>query len=180
MSEVLNFDVSDKANEIDQKARDLISDLILSWARYDSIITHWVIRSFGMGMDEGSIFIGNMDTKTKLNRIKALYKHFGFDDVASDIADLSKAHEEHADVRNTVCHKACAGQSKSNPERLIFAGAKAVSGKPGQMLVELLHLEQLERARHFAKLNADKIMGIVEVQIALIQQQRARAGRSSA
>lgn len=169
---MIEFSISDVTNDIDQETRDLISDLILAWARYDSLVTHWTFRSFGMGPDEGSILLGNMDTRTKLDRMKALNTHFGITESASSIAALTKLHKIHVEVRNTICHKTCAGHSRSDPDRVIFANAKVYPGMPGKMLVELVHLNQIRDAIQFAKANADNISEVVDALIARLEELR--------
>lgn len=167
---MIEFSLSDVTNDIDQETRDLIADLVLSWARYDSLVTHWTFRSFGMGPDAGSILLGNMDTKTKFDRMRALNSHYGMTEAVTAITDLSKLHKAHVDVRNIICHKSCAGHSRSDPNRLIFANAKVYPGKPGKMLVELVHLDQIRSAIQFAKVSADKIADVVDALIAQLEE----------
>ena len=169
---LIEFSLSDVSNEIDQGAREVIADLVLSWARFDSLVTHWTFRSFGMGPDEGSILVGSMGTRAKLVRIKSLNAHFGMTSTVEAIDALLKQHDVQVEVRNTLCHKACAGHSKSDPDRIIFANAKVYPKMPGRMLVELVHLDQIRAATEFAKVNADMITEIVDALIAQLEQLR--------
>lgn len=171
----MEFSISDVSNEIDEETRGLIADLILAWARYDSLVTQWTYRTFNMTADEGSIFIGNMDTRTKLERIKALYKHYGHTSSVEKVAELAKLSKPHTEVRNTICHKTCGGHSRSDPDRLVFSSGKIFPQKPGVMLVELIHLDQIRSAIGFAKHNADMISKIVD---RLIGLQEAQHGQS--
>lgn len=166
----MDFNISDVSNEIDEESRALVADLVLAWARYDSLVTQWTYRTFNMTADEGSIFIGNMDTRTKLERIKALYKHYGHKSSVEKVAELAKLHKDHADVRNTICHKTCGGHSKSDPDRLIFSNGKIYPQMPGRMLVELIHLDQIREAIAFAKGSSDWIGQIVDKLIALQEE----------
>lgn len=152
----------------------MIADLILAWARYDSLVTQWTFRSFGMGPDEGSIFIGNMDTKSKLDKLKALFVHYGHTETIKNIAEISKLHKNHADVRNTICHKTCGGHSKSDPDRLIFSDGKIFKTKPGRMMVELIHLDQIRAAIEFATNCANAVSKLVDV---LAAQQEGSKGQ---
>lgn len=154
---MIEFQISDVSNIIDEEGRFAIADLILAWARFDSLVTQWTFRSFGMGADEGSIFIGNMDTKSKLDKIKALQKHFGHTDSVNKVNELAKAAKAHADIRNSICHKTCGGYSKSDPSRLIFSNGKIYPQMPGRMQVELIHLDQIRTATQFATSAADQI-----------------------
>jgi len=155
------FPISDLTNTLDEESRNLIAELVLAWARYDSLVSQWTYRSYGMGPDEGSLFIGNMDTKAKLDKLKALFTHYGKSG-AKKIASLSKLSQTHADVRNTICHKTCGGNSKSDPDRLVFSDGRIFKTKPGKMQVELIHLDQIRDAITFASQNADTISKIVD------------------
>lgn len=172
---MIEFPVSDVSNTIDQESRDLIANLVLAWARFDSLVTQWTFRTFGMGPDAGSIFIGHMDTKSKLDKLKAIYVHYGITESVQMIAELAKLSKEHADVRNTICHKTCGGHSRSDPDRLIFSDGKIFKTKPGQLLVELIHLDQIRAATVFAKENADTISKLVD---ALATRQAKQSARS--
>lgn len=159
---MVDFRIEDCTHTIDEETRGLIAELILSWARYDSLVTHWTFRVFGMGPDEGPIILGAMDTKTKLGRIKSLYAHFSKKRSAENVATLLKVHGQHVDVRNAICHKACAGHHRRDPDRIIFANPKAFPQQPGQMMIEMYHIDQFRAAIAFAKKAADEISKIVD------------------
>lgn len=172
---MIEFPISDVSATIDEESRNLISDLVLAWARYDSLVTQWTYRSFGMGPDEGSIFIGEMPTKSKLDKLKALFTHYGHTSTAQLVAKISKQSKLHADVRNSICHKTCGGHSRSDPDRLIFSDGRIFRTKPGQMMVELIHLDQIRAATKFANQFADAISKLVD---ALVAQQEGLNGQS--
>ena len=67
-----DFDLSDLSHDIHQEARDVICDVILSWARLDSLVSQLALLSFGLALDGGTILLGAMDTKAKLDRLKKL------------------------------------------------------------------------------------------------------------
>ena len=171
----MEFNISDVSSEIDEETCILVADLILAWARYDSLVTQWTYRTFNMTADEGSIFIGNMDTRTKLDRLKAFFKHYGHTTSVELIAELAKLNKTHAEVRNSICHKTCGGHSKSDPDRLIFSNGKIYPQQPGRMMIELIHLDQIRAATAFAKEKADLISKFVD---ALIAQQEGSTEQS--
>ena len=168
------FQIALCTHTIDNESQMLIAQLVLAWARYDSLVTQWTYRSFNMSADEGSIFIGNMDTKTKLDRLKALYKHFGITESVERITEIAKNSKIHADVRNTICHKSCGGHSKNDPDRLIFSNGKIYPQLPGKMMVELIHLDQIRDAIGFASSTADGISAQVDALIALQEEWTAQ------
>lgn len=143
------FDLENLDPNISHEARDAICDLILAWASYDSLVSQWIIVSFALPMDAGAILVGNMDTRTKLDRLEYLYRHQGMSG-ADAIQSLRKDHLSHVSVRNNICHSHCAGSFKSDPKRIVFAPVKTVKGEPGHMLFEAVHLDQITEATAFA------------------------------
>lgn len=176
---MIDFLIEDCTHTIDLETEQLIARLVLAWARYDSQVTQWAIRAFGMEPDEGTIIIGNMDTKTKLERIKKLHLHFGQLEQANWIAEIGKLHKEQVDVRNAICHKMCAGHHRREPNYLIFADPKPPSQKVGHMTIIMHHLDQLKTSTSFATKAADEISGIVDAYLDLLEESRAQSDAKS-
>jgi hypothetical protein len=159
-------------------ARKAMVDLVLAWASYDSLVSQWIIVTFALPLDAGSILVGNMDTRTKLERLESLYRHRGVSG-ATSIKDLRKEHLKHVDVRNRVCHAHCAGRFKSDPEWIVFAPVKNVRGEPGQMLVEAIHLDQMRAATGFAKHACKNLNRIIDAGLARRQRTPDNPHRSA-
>ncbi|MEA3014376.1 MAG: hypothetical protein QOD42_2921 [Sphingomonadales bacterium] len=158
------FDVTNLNRNIGHAARKAISELVLAWATYDSLVSQWVIVTFSLPLDAGAILVGNMNTETKLERLETLYRHHGVSGAAS-IKILRKEHLVHVTIRNRVCHAHCAGRFKSDPDRIVFAPVKQMTGNPGEMLVEALHIDQMVAATVFAKNAAKNINRLIEAAI---------------
>ena len=155
-----DFDPDDIIRELSDDVKIQIADLILQWARMDGLVSQWVIRVFGMGLDTGAILLGNMDTRTKLERIKKLSAHHKLA-ATERIADLLKLHAGHVDVRNLLAHAVCGGVRKSDPNRLIFAPVRQLQGKVGHMIVDLVHVDQIIAATNFARGAADELVELL-------------------
>lgn len=156
------FSKDDLTFTLDDKARAVMLGVILEWARYDSLVSQWLLYAFGLSPDEGAILLGNMDTRTKLERVKNLYQHHAMDEAVDRIARLQKAHGDLVDVRNAIAHAMCAGHRKSDPEQIIFAPVRPVKGRLGNMLVEMHSVKSMEAAAFFAKGIADQLHPFVE------------------
>jgi len=100
---------------LDPETREAMLSLVLAWGRYDGLISQWLLQAFSLSLDSGSILLGNMDTRTKLDRLKGLYQHHGKKAVVANIAKLQKDHLEFVDIRNLIAHSGCAGQVRSHP-----------------------------------------------------------------
>ncbi|WP_143146817.1 hypothetical protein [Novosphingobium sp. NDB2Meth1] len=119
-----------------------MAETILAWADLDTSISRLILLLFGVRDDAGSILIGNMDLKTKVEKIKLLHAHYGLDDHAKSFAALSSKMQEFSKCRNTVAHRKCIGKSLSDPTRLIFISAKHVKGQPD--VFEMLSVDHSE------------------------------------
>lgn len=116
-----DFTLDDLEPDISPSGRDIICDVVLSWARLDSLVSQLVLTAFGLAVDGGTILLGQMDTRTKLDRLKRLYDHHGMTDAAQSISNLRAWHKKHVDVRNTIAHHTCAGSWRSDPSMIVFA-----------------------------------------------------------
>lgn len=156
------FTLDDLENDISPFARDIICDVVLSWARLDSLVSQLVLLAFGLAIDGGTIILGQMDTRTKLDRLKRLYDHHGMTDEAQSIANLRAWHKKHVDVRNTISHHTCAGSWRSDPSMIVFAPVRAMQGTLKQVEIEHIPLAHMNAATDFASKAADALMVVVE------------------
>ena len=155
-----DFQIDDVNPEISENARFYICELILAWATYDVSVSYWISVAFQMPLDRGAVFLGNMDTKTKLDKLVKLYTHFGEAESAKGVRALRTEHEKHVEVRNAVTHASCRGMLLSQPDRLVFSYFKMLG--PGRMQMDAIHLEQLIKAATFATEAAKRIYEITD------------------
>src|SRR6185436_6534463 len=101
MPELQLDDINQKLTD---EARGVICDLVLGWASYEYALSLWTLLAFGMNLDCGSIMLGRMDARGKLEKLKQLYGHHHKKHVVEKIVILSKKHAEFVDTRNTVAH----------------------------------------------------------------------------
>lgn len=145
-----SFDLENLEKVIEQNARDAMLDVILSWARFDAFIAKWVSVAFGTSPDATVILMGNMDTRNKLDKLKALYLHFGLKEGAASVDRLKKEHGSHVDVRNAIAHSSCVGRLKDSPEKIAFTSIRRVKGLPGHTFVDIFRIDQMAAATNFA------------------------------
>ena len=73
--ETLTFDgfrIDDLNPTLSENARQFICDLTLAWASYDVAVSYWTVIAFNLPLDRGALFLGNMDTKAKLDKLVSL------------------------------------------------------------------------------------------------------------
>lgn len=156
------FTLDDLEPDISPIARDIICDVVLSWARLDSLVSQLVLLAFGLPIDGGTIILGQMDTRSKLDRLKSLYDHHGMNDAAKSIANLKAWHLRFVDVRNAISHHTCAGSWKSDPSMIVFAPVKAMQGLLDHVEINHIPLSDMNAATDFATRASDALRVAVE------------------
>lgn len=139
-----------------------MAETILAWADLDTGISRLILLVFRVEDDAGSILIGNMDLKTKVEKIKALYDHHGQKSSSASLGKLITAMREYSSCRNSVAHRKCIGKSKSAPTRLLFLSARHVKGVPGQFEMLSIDHSELVASAAFARDASVKIHELIE------------------
>ncbi len=92
------FDIDDLDRTLSDQDRLVMAETILAWADLDTGISRLILLTFNLEHDAGSILLGNMDLKTKVEKIKMLHEHHGssagaakFAKLATVVNDLSRA-----------------------------------------------------------------------------------------
>lgn len=165
------FPIEDLSKDVEVVDYKAIGHLIMAWARLDSLLSQLMLHSFGLSLDEGPILIGNMDTKTKIDRLIALYKHYGMENAAESMANLKKAHANHVDVRNALCHYTLVGTRASDHDVLVFSPVKVVPGSIGHMQIMEITGSGISRADKWAVEVGNRLLSIT-VPLALRRGQR--------
>jgi len=145
------FDTTDLDPVLTDADRLVMAETILAWADLDTGISRLIFLMFGIDSDAGSILIGNMDLKTKAERIKSLYSHLGNDAGAASFSKLSNAMREFSFSRNSIAHRKCIGRLKSEPSRLVFMSSRHVKGEQGSFEMIAIDRSEMIASAKFAR-----------------------------
>lgn len=140
------FDLADLDRTLSDQDRLVMVETILAWADLDTGISRLILLVFGVKDDAGSILIGNMDLKTKVEKIKMLEDHNGRSKSAASFANLAIAMRKFSDCRNIIAHRKCVGKLSSEPRRLAFLSARHVKKVPGQFELGLGPINRIPNA----------------------------------
>ena len=138
-------------------ARIVMAELIMGWAMFEASLSHFLLLAFGIALDEGSILIGNMDTRTKLDRLQTLYKHHGMKSAATNIRNLIAVHKHFVDVRNVVAHHVCMGHYVADPDMLMFSAGRVSPGHKGMIRGVSYSVHQMSAATDFAYITGEML-----------------------
>jgi hypothetical protein len=142
------FDVNDLERVVTDDDKLIMIETILAWADLDTGVSRLTLLMFGLEADAGSILIGNMDVKTKVERIKGLYEHLGNVAGTKGMAALKTAMMKHSSSRNVIAHRKCIGKLISQPTRLVFLSSKHVKGQAGRFeMLAIDHSEMVASAK---------------------------------
>jgi hypothetical protein len=162
------FDATDVDDSPSAELRELIVDLMLAWPKLELGLTYWIAFALGVRASECSIILGAMDTRSKIDKLKALYAHRNHDDLAELLKVISKEHREFSDVRNTIAHAMLMGTSKTKARAAYFLTTRAVPDEYGFMFVRRFDFDSFKEAREFAIHNAMKINELLKTHGAII------------
>ncbi len=126
--------------------------VFVTWPAWELEITKWLILVSGLDPHVAPLLLGNMDTKAKLDRIKAIYKQMGAEPVVQYVGRLSKRHEHHVQCRNIMTHNSYGGYLVDEPDVTLFRTHRAAPGhfRLGTYAYQI-HLDQMTDAAEFAK-----------------------------
>lgn len=151
------FNIDDLDPNLSNQDRLIMAETILAWADLDTGISRLILLVFGVQDDAGSILIGNMDLKTKVEKIKALNDHHTIVKNVTTFTKIAKEMKKCSDCRNVIAHRKCVGKLTSSPQRLVFLSAKHVKKVPGQFeMIAIGHSEFVNSAK-FARQTSDDI-----------------------
>jgi hypothetical protein len=136
------FDHDDLDRVLTNKDRLIMVETILSWADLDTGLSRLILLIFGLDDDAGSILIGNMDLKTKAEKIKILYDHRQMKKDTESLTSLISGMKTFSACRNAIAHRKVIGRLKSVPTRIVFLSAKHIKRSPGQF--EMLAIDHSE------------------------------------
>jgi hypothetical protein len=69
------FDPMSLDRGMPQSAQDAILLLVRAWPLYEAALTDWLTTVAGMNSEIGAFFIGRMDTRGKISKLKEIYQH---------------------------------------------------------------------------------------------------------
>jgi hypothetical protein len=151
------FDLDDLERVLSDQDKLVMAETILAWADLDTGISRLIFLIFGISEDGGSILIGNMDLKTKAERIKMLYDHAGNERGSASFNRLINAMKKHSFSRNAIAHRKCIGKLISKPTMLVFMSSKHVKGQANQFEMLCIDHSEIVGSAKFAREAAVKI-----------------------
>lgn len=144
------------------KLMDAILDVIIAWPVLETSLTYWISLALNIRPSETGILLGAMDTRTKIDKLDALYAHRKNTEEETLLKKLSSGHKEHVKVRNTIAHAQLLGSSKRKPDEMYFLTSRAVPDEYGFMVILRVPLADMENAARFARDSSADIRALLK------------------
>ena len=136
---------------------------IIAWPYLEIGLTNWIAFALNVRISETAILLGAMDTRNKLDKLKALYVHRNSDkEAVALLKEMAKEHKAHADIRNTIAHAMTLGSSLTDSQCVYFLTSRAVPDEHGFMSVLRFHARDFADAREFAISRAADIRNLLK------------------
>lgn len=149
----------DLSSELSAEAEEQIRSLMRCWPLLELGATDWLIFEAGMDHAIGRIILGNMELKTKLERLKAIHAHRKKKKDLADVTAIIKDHRKHSEVRNVVAHCPVLGMG-ADGDSVLFVRNRFIIGTD-LVDVETVSLQTILDAAVFASTAAITIMAHV-------------------
>jgi hypothetical protein len=157
-----SFDFDDLEWVVTDDDKLVMVETILAWADLDTGVSRLTYLMFGLDPDFGSILIGTMDLKTKVERMKMLYDHLGNAVGRNSMGRLITAMREYSACRNAIAHRKCIGRLISDPARLVFLSARHIKAEPGRFEMLAIDRSEMVASAEFARKAAVTVAKMID------------------
>ncbi len=135
---------------VSRRLREAILKPILAWPYLEIGLAYWIGFALGVRASEAAILIGAMDTRNKIDKLRALYVHRKDKEAVALLKEITKEHGEHVKIRNTIAHAMLMGSSREDPDCAYFLTSRADPHEHGFMVVSRYSISSFEAAEEFA------------------------------
>ena len=137
-------------------------NVVLAWPKLEIGLTYWISLAIKLRPSETGILLGVMDTKSRINKLKALYTHRNDKEAVTLLKTISKEHETHSEVRNIIAHAQLLGASKAVRTDAYFLTSRAIPDRHGFMVIERVNCDEMNAAARFATNRAKDIRALLK------------------
>lgn len=158
--DVGNIKPSDITYGVPREAAEAFANLIIVWSKYENALTDWIATAFEMRFDATRIMVGNMETRNKIDKLIAIYKHNGNSSEVDRLRDLRTKDKEFSDIRNTIIHCSYMGyQRRPDGDHILFyATNKVIAEDEPKIKVRFVSVRLIHATIAFARRWAKKIL----------------------
>jgi hypothetical protein len=127
-----DFDPSSLDRSMPQSGQDAILLLMRAWPLFEMALTDWLIAVVKMDEEIGRLFIGRMDTRGKISKLREIYQHLGDTQQVQWLKNLNKSAEGYTRVRNMIVHGVYLGyrpRPDTEEYELIYSTHRPIIGR---------------------------------------------------
>ncbi|MBU0555637.1 MAG: hypothetical protein KKD64_13240 [Alphaproteobacteria bacterium] len=151
----------DLERELPFAVREVLLDVILTWANLEMVTGFFVAQVLELNPDEGADKFGRKEIADKLKRASKALQEAGNLELAKQITEIANAYPEKALLRRRIAHSKCAGVRKSLPDRVVFLPYER-EGPPEHLALEVIHISKFNDAVEWARDVHDHLLKYVD------------------
>jgi hypothetical protein len=146
------IDPDDVEDELEQRHRDAMLDVILAWGSLDGALGMMLARIVGITPVEAAELVEKMPATARLAEmrrimLKSTAPHAA--DAARTLKKHKKSYEALAPVRNMIAHSHCVGYWRKHPDYVVFLTFQKVG--PDALAVDGLNVHGMHHATRWAR-----------------------------
>lgn len=146
----MRIDPADIAPELEQRHRDVMLDLVLTWGTLDGAFGMLLSRVLGVPLAEGAKQIGKLHNSVKLTKVcKILRDAPGGADATRIMKKHKKAYKRYSFPRNRIAHSRCAGIWTQDRRFIVFQNFEKVGDN--ELAVYAIPLKEMQRATRWGQ-----------------------------
>ena len=155
------FNPNDTTPDLEQRHRDAMLDLVLTWGALDGALGVLLSCVQGLPLDQGAELIGRRPNSAKLDEIcKVLRNSPGGADAARIVEKHKKHYELHAHPRNRIAHSRCRGVWTQDRNFIVFMTFEKVADN--ELAVDLIPIQEMQRATRWGRAMSDLALKLAD------------------
>ena len=144
------IDPNDIAPDLEQRHRDVMLDLVLTWGTLDGALGMLLSRVLGVPFVEGAELIGTSSNAAKLTKARKILRNApGGADAARIMKKHEKTYERYSFPRNRIAHSRCAGVWMQDRHFIVFQNFEKVGDD--ELAVYAIPIEEMQRATRWGR-----------------------------
>lgn len=148
---------------LEQRHRDVMIELILTWASLDNALSILLSHALEISLVEGADLIGKCSGSTKFHNLHKILRKYpkGFD-AAKVIKKHKKSYENHSFARNRIAHAHCVGIWTRDRDFVVFAPFEKYKPEPDALALDGIPLQEMRRATRWGNAMRHLVLKLAE------------------
>ena len=155
------IDPNDITPDLEQRHRDAMLDLVLTWGTLDGALGMLLSRVLGVPFDQGAELMSKMPSSARMAEVRKVLRNApGGADAARIVKKHKKNYERYSFARNRIAHSHCAGVWTRDQDYIVFAPFKKF--EDNLLAVDAIPIQDMQRATRWGRTVTAMALEIVD------------------